>query len=158
MSRPLKRQRTTASRPISKTLLHFNSVLADGSSSETLLTATFPCTITGLRWDLASPAQPESPITAFSNIQWVIVLVKEGNTANDLSFAAALQTLYNPEQNVLASGYANLGDPFKPSWHGTTKTMRKMQTGDKLVIVFAPGTTPSGNAFFGGIIQFFCKS
>jgi len=158
MSRPLKRQRTSAPRPISKTLLHFNSVLADGSSSETLFTSTFPCTVTGLRWDLGSPATPETPQTAFSNIQWVIVLVKEGNTANDISFSAAINTLYNPEQNVLASGYGLMGDPFKPSWHGTTKTMRKMQTGDSLVIVFAPGTTPSANAFFGGIIQFFCKS
>ena len=164
MSRPQKRQRTSAPRPISKTLLFFNDTLTASQRSQTLTTNTFPCTITGLRWELSSPIHADSGVSN-SYLNWAIVLVKEGNSPNALP--SGVQTvagsLYNPEQNVLASGSGtlapNVTGNYNTVWRGSTKTMRKMQVGDELFILYNIGaTTNITDAVFGGTVQFFCKS
>ena len=165
MSRPLKRRRVSASRPISKTLLFFSDTITAVDKVQTLLTASFPCTVTGLRWSLDSTAHvtPNQQIISHY-LTWAIVLVKEGNDVNMLPNGneQVVSTFYNPEQNVLASGNmilpVNSANSMKP-WRGQTKTMRKLQAGDRLIIVYSTGTNDDlDNAEFGGSIQFFCKS
>ena len=165
MSRPLKRSRTTAPRPISKTLLFFHAPISGGTSISTIFTTTFPCTITGLRWELSTPAHVGQGV-ADGYVNWAIVLVKQGNTASTLPTGPQPMpiNLYVPEQNVLATGSGNLTPTgtgeFGTVWNGKTKTMRKMQVGDNLQIVFSLGTNDPSleDAVFGGSIQFFCKS
>ena len=165
MSRPLKRRRVSAARPISKTLLFFSDTVGAVDSIQTLFTATFPCTVTGLRWQLDTTAHttPQQQIISHY-LTWAIVLVKEGNSVNMLPNGneQTVSTLYNPEQNVLASGNmilpVNSSNSIEP-WRGQTKTMRKLQAGDRIMIVYSTGTDDDlDNPEFGGSIQFFCKS
>ncbi len=67
-------------------------------------------------------------------------------------------TFYEPEQNVLAFGVGALEDegPDSMTDSGTTKTMRKLMGGDKLVFINKGIVTNTHNT--NGIIQFFCKS
>ena len=165
MSRPLKRARTAAPRPISKTLLFFHAPITGGTTVSTIYSTTFPCTITGLRWELSTPAHVAQGAPN-GYVNWAIVLVKQGNTASTLPTGSQPQPLnmYVPEQNVLASGSATLSPTgtgeFNAVWKGQTKTMRKMQLGDNLQIVFGMGTNDPSleDTVFGGSIQFFCKS
>ncbi len=164
MSRPLKRRRISAPRPITKSLLFFYDQISGAQSEKTLTLATFPCTLTGLRWDLSTPLS-STDTTTFHYMNWAIVIVKQGNDANDLLTAEQTEPaiLYEPEQNVLATGMmtpglagsSNTGGTFR----GSTKTMRKLQQGDRIVIIFRlGGGTDLNELQFGGTIQFFCKS
>ncbi len=94
--------------------------------------------------------------TAVSKIAWAIVLVPDGDTVNTLAIADT-NTLYAPEQNVLAFG---VGLPQTTSngsrFEGSTKTMRKMKGGDVLMIVAVAEATNTLDLF--GCIQFFCKT
>ena len=165
MSRPLKRARVQAPRPISKTLLFFHAPILGSTSTSTLFTSTFPCTITGLRWELSTPAHVAIGV-ADAYVNWAIVLVKQGNTAAVLPTGPQPSpiNLYVPEQNVLATGSGTLTPAgtgeFGTFWNGQTKTMRKVQAGDRLQLVFALGTSdPSlDDNVFGGSVQFFCKA
>lgn len=143
-------------RPIDKDLISVSkSPLSTTQLSTVLKTATYPCTITGLRWDLDAVAIT----TAVDFVTWAIVVVHDGDSANTMS-ATDGASFYQPEQDVLAfgellvSGNAQ-GNPINGA-HGNTKTMRKLKAGDQLVFI-AVGTVVSG-ASLGGIIQFFCKS
>jgi len=166
MSRPLKRRRVSAARPISKTLLFFSDTIGATDKSQTLLTATFPCTIVGLRWELDTLVTVGTADQIISHyINWAIVLVKEGNVLNTLPNGneQVASSLYNPEQNVLASGSSliTIGgfNMVTHPWKDSTKTMRKLQTGDRLMIVYSTGTSDAlDNPEFGGSVQFFCKS
>ena len=156
-----KRARTVSTpRPIVKSMVHVSEVLTQNPSNNFLFTCTFPCTITGLRWDLSTAVSNSGP-AADDYINWAIVLVKEGNTAGGLPVGTdSPQDFYNPEQNVLAFGshvipVNAIGFP----WRGNTKTMRKLQTGDEFRLVIRLGIgLGNDNAVFAGAVQFFCKS
>ncbi len=141
-------------RPIDKEIVVvFKTGLVGTQAVTTLKTTTFPCTITGLRWDIEA-AQIAG--TAVSKIAWAIVLVPEGDAINTLVISDA-GSLYSPEQNVMAFG---MGLPQTTSngsrFQGSTKTMRKMRGGDLLQFVAVSEATNSLDVF--GAIQFFCKS
>jgi len=92
-----------------------------------------------------------------------IVLVKDGTSAGQLPMGPTSPlTFYVPEQNVLSWGTSCVPNTTGGSavpWRGTTKTMRKMQTGDKLLLVHRLGDNVGvfQNLMFG-TVQFFCKT
>ena len=160
-----KRRRTefpvvTRSRPLAKELI---AIAKDDVTSTQVvtvfLTATFPCTITGLRWDLNFL---QDGGTGASAGHWCIAVVREGVTVDTLSLTDGA-TFFSPEANVMAFG-VNLGQATPASTvnlkgaseTGSTKTMRKLQTGDTLQWVFVGTTTHTQQV--RGIIQFMCMS
>jgi len=150
-------------RPISKTLLLVNQEgLATTQNTRVLIDAVFPCTIVGLRWELSSGAVFDTPQGLDAYINWAIVLVKQGNTAGELPDSVSVaQDFYTPEQNVLAYGsrgllFTTAAGPIV--WNGSTKTMRKMQVGDKLLFISKIGDSNAVHDNMFGAIQFFCKT
>lgn len=95
---------------------------------------------------------------------WAIVIVRDGDVSPVITFSNGGDFL-NPEQNVLAYGLlfgdtATL-DTRGPTWsmtEGSTKTMRKMKGGDKILFmhICTGGFAISGSII--GVIQFFVKS
>lgn len=120
------------------------------------MTVTFPCTITGLRWNLSSIiANNVNDV-----VTWAIVHVREGEVTNTMNLTDA-GSFYNPEQNVLCYGIRHMhgntaGGGMSGQWEGATKTMRKVMAGDRLVLCVRGYA--AGNKIFQGIVQFFCKS
>lgn len=158
MKRARMSYQVSQKRPIDKSLIVINKSAVDSTQVSTdLVTATFPCTITGLRWNL-------TPISASAAgdaiVQWAIILVKDGNSANTMASSDG-STLYEPEQNVLSWGMSALSETDEAghqnyTFEGDTKTMRKLMGGDKLVLIVRGAT---GTTFdFSGCVQFFCKS
>ncbi len=149
-----------ARRPISKTLIVVKDDAVDGTQAKTLLfTTTFPATMVGLRWSLS--ALQGLGTTAVTQLQWAIVISRDGNVANTMSTGDS-NSLYSPEADVLAFGCANMKTHTAAStvmpitWNGDTKTMRKLKTGDVLEIIYVAEATNTW-AFFG-CVQFFVKA
>ena len=68
-------------------------------------------------------------------------------------------TLYEPEQNVMAYGRGiNTASAVATGMHynGSTKTMRKLMGGDKLVFIMLGEATNTSS--LEGCFQFFCKT
>lgn len=117
--------------------------------------AGFPSTLTGLRWSLQFIRDAGALL---SSVRWAIVVVPDGAGASTMSFTDT-NTLYQPEQNVLAFGQAvgvgagaivNLMD-------GTTKTMRKLRVGDQVHLLLL-GSVAVESWTCTGTVQFFEKS
>lgn len=145
-------------RSIDKAIVVVNQTVTTSQVETTLHLAAFPGTITGLRWDLGivSLVNTSSP-----NIAWAIVVARESLTASTLSLSNA-STLYAPEQDVLAYGTTYsldndaTGGPFTQQFTDKTKTMRKLQCGDKLLFI-ALSNVAGAAGIFGGV-QFFYKT
>jgi len=162
----MKRQRTSstsfvprgagAKRPIDKNLVVVNQAVTSTQQQTDLITATFPATVTGLRWSLSALG---SAVSA-SMVSWAIVLVKDGVSASTISQSDGAQ-MYQPEQNVLAFGVFYLADsdagtgPTVNSWEGSTKTMRKLMGGDKIAFI---AKANANTVPLDGVVQFFTKS
>lgn len=145
---------TSSKRPIDKALIAVNkNGLAGTQQSTVLSTTTFPCTITGLRWDITAL---QDAGTGVCSGMWAIVVVRDGLSANTISFTDA-GTVYEPEQDVLAFGtWAVDNNTDTQRISGTTKSMRKLMGGDQLVLI-AKGVATNTTTIFGAV-QFFCKS
>ncbi len=144
-----------ARRPIDKSLV--NVVLASLAATQAnteLIAATFPCTITGMRWDLTAI---QSGGTGSSNGKWAIVVNRDGLALSTMSLTTG-GTLYEPEEDVLAFGswIMDNNPPEGRSWVGSTKTMRKLKLGDRLQFIAKGVATELTDIL--GTIQFFCKS
>ena len=156
--RGTKRARTVefkTKRPIDKKLISIDKgTLNTTQVSTDLLTATFPCTITGLRWSLAIIQDGGA---GSCKADWAIVVAREG-IAPDTLVSSDGSTTYNPEQDVLTFGSVLFRDNQNSVIaDGSTKTMRKLMGGDKLVFI-ARGSSAVDTIGINGIIQFFCKS
>lgn len=144
-------------RPVDKAIIVVNKDAVDATQVSTVLvTATFPCTMTGLRWDLSFFADAG---TAISEVSWAILLVKQGNTVSTLTTSDG-GTLHDPEQNVLTFGYSALapgdGNQNPVTYNNTTKSMRKLMGGDRIYFIMKGIATNTVGV--RGAIQFFCKS
>lgn len=158
-----KRQRTNtaparrAKRPIDKKLWNAALTAIVGVQQEVNIypAATFPGTITGLRWDIM--VQRTVTNATFSAYSWAIVVVPAGTATSTLSLGNDT-SLYDPEQNVLAFGRGNSWDPLQDGtmFSGSTKSMRKLKAGDKLVFAII-GTATHAHAVTG-TVQFFYKT
>ena len=122
-------------RPIDKQVV-FVSLSGMDATQQTavLMTATFPCTLTGIRWELSFC---RTAGTGLCQGNWALVVEKEGNVVDTLA-TANTTSLYDPEQNILTFGtWAWLGtdNVGAKNESGNTKTMRKMQIGDRLIFI-----------------------
>ena len=156
MAQPMFVRTSSRKRPVDKILVNvFKTGVNATQVSTTLLTATFPCTVVGLRWDLSFLVDVG---TSPGQYAVVIVILREGITASALALGDGA-TLYAPEQDVMAyfSGVNQQVDIGSGKYYnGSTKIMRKLMGGDKLVFLI------KGQATFTtictGTIQFFCKT
>ncbi len=145
-------------RPTDKELIFISQNATSSNVTTTLKTATFPCTIVGLRWSFSVTGLVT---TGNPTTNWIIVLVKDGNAANTISQSNGAD-MYTPEANVMAFGTATNLDTDATAGNtvvhinGSTKTMRKMQQGDLLQFVSFCSITTGANV--KGVVQFFCKS
>ncbi len=157
MAGPAAIFRTTGSRrPVDKALINVlkNGVTATQVSTQ-LVSATFPCTIVGLRWDLSFATDAG---TSQGDYQWAIIILRDGVTVSTMNSSDA-GTLYAPEQDVMAFGRGlTLGSGIGSVAHymGDTKTMRKLMGGDKLLFIMLGEATNTQAC--RGCIQFFCKT
>ncbi len=143
-------------RPIDKGLIVVNKSVGAATQANTLLVgATFPCTVTGLRWSLGLL----NGATSATRVDWAIVIVRDGLSASTMSQTDAA-SLYQPEQDVMAFGSTRLADldagtgPAGFQMEGSTKSMRKLMGGDALVFIVLSETAMNVD----GVIQVFCKS
>jgi hypothetical protein len=145
--------RPRVKRPIDKQLIAINKTDINAQTSTVLKTTTFPCTVVGLRWSLATF---QSTGTGEATTHWAVVVVRDGNAASAMSTGDA-SDFYTPEQDVLTFGVVTHDNNTTPKvFEGSTKTMRKMMGGDQLLFI-AAGTATNINSM-RGVIQFFCKS
>jgi len=159
--RGVKRQRTgvssfvTPKRPIDKKLINVSHITTVATQDTVLTTATFPCTITGLRWEISTIGGA----AGLSNTRWAIVIVRDGVTHGNIASSDA-SDFYTPEQDVMAFGSAfiqdtDLNGQSVHHWGGTTKSMRKLMGGDQIVFL-SSGSVAVGAV--AGVVQLFCKS
>jgi len=146
-------------RPIDKNILAVR-VDEDASQQELILyTATFPATMTGLRWD-GGIMMTNAGSGSQQEVAWAIVLNQEGLAPDLLAFPSIPggSTLYQPEQNVLAFGRELVTfETGSYKIQGSTKTMRKLQGGDQLLFIYR-WQTAGVTARLALDIQFFMKS
>lgn len=132
------------------------TVFGGTNTNEAIATGT----MSGLRWDIDIANTNTGPSRAY----WAIVIVREGYNPNALNIGNN-SNLYTPEQDVLAYGVATLtgsateSGPSIEMFSDTTRSMRKVQQGDRLMLLFASSTSsPAVNdTTVNATIQFFVK-
>ena len=141
-------------RPIDKVLAYVRlSGQDETQSSVKLVQTSFPCTITGLRWEMAITQLGGSGIC---EADMAIVIIHEGQATPALSTATSTQ-FYEPEQNCLAFKTLLIDNhSTTKEWSGSTKTMRKMKIGDAIHFVALGQAT--NTCTIAGCIQLFCMS
>ncbi len=154
---PAQRFTRTTKRPIDKKIIVVNKAMVTSTQTTDLLTATFPCTITGLRWDLMFWTEDTISDAEFI---WGIYILREGGV-KVVFVSSDGGTLFKPEENMMTFGFGSHADkdtgggPTRQHFDGSTKSMRKLQGGDKLVFQFDP-SNDTQNVL--GAVQFFCKT
>lgn len=151
-----------AKRPIDKQMpnVTLTAIVAAQQAATLYAAASFPGTITGLRWDF-SVVRTTNTGSALSAMRWAIVIVPQSTTASTISMTNGA-ALYAPEQNVLAYGAVNsfcqtaAGFPEPQHVMGSTKAMRKLKAGDSLQFLVY-GTATEAHAI-DGCVQFFYKT
>ncbi len=146
-----------ARRPIDKNLISVAQRPIAGTQLTTDIRAavTFPSTVTGLRWDVSVVQEAG---TAFTVLVWAIVVVPQGTVTSVMSVANGA-TFYSPEKNVLTWGIANSitsSGALGKQWIGSTKTMRKLQVGDKIVMICLASATNTWS--LNATVQYFLKT
>jgi len=148
-----------AKRPIDKKLTNVvvNNLVAAKQDVDLYASATFPGTITGIRWSFGA-VRSGGTATTYGAFKWAIVVVPAGTTISTINMASA-GSMYDPEQMVLAFGcgtsFANSGTDTM-MFEGSTKSMRKLKAGDKLV--FTAFGTATERHDISGTVQFFYKT
>jgi len=144
---------TVAKRPVDKSIINvLHDPITSSQKSTTLLTSSFPCTVTGLRWNLT---WHNTDSGGGHKVWWAIVVVRDSATASTIGTSDG-GSFYKPEENVLTYGTTWLEAAGSGMTSGTTKTMRKVAGGDTLrfIVLSSTATTTAVQ----GIIQLFCKS
>ena len=141
-------------RPIDKILAYVKQSGVDATQVETsLISAPFPCTITGIRWEIGIA---QSGGTGLAQCDMAIVVVREGNSTIAISTVNTSQ-FYEPEQNCLAFKTVFIHNFTQTKqWSGSTKTMRKLMVGDQIRFVMLGIATNTVN--ISGVVQLFCMT
>lgn len=147
-------------RPIDKILKNVTTLASSDNRVVTLMTATFPGTVVGLRWEGGLTSTSTGNTDSMNQVMWAIVVVPDGTAVSDLAFSAsnAAGNTYQPEQNVLATGVCGISFEmgFTPC-EGSTKTMRKLKAGDAVVLL-TQSLLSTNNFSWSAQIQFFYKT
>ncbi len=121
--------------------------------STVLHTATLPVTIVGLRWHL-SVVREAGAAVIFG--MWSIVVTRQGNTANTMSFTDGA-LFYTPEEDVIVFGsFGLLTGIDAQEIEGATKAMRKLKAGDSISLITRAADNTNIPTLFG-VVQFFKK-
>lgn len=166
-------RRSTRKRTYSKTKRSKNKFIKSFSyaanvaqtHSLSLYKATYPCTISGLRWDLVWGWGDETKQNTWNiQITWCIYIKEEGEADRTPAFHPNTTDdagdYIKGEQSIIAWGNACVADKGAfPINQDSTKSMRKLQSGDQLMITIKQQYTGDaanapGYAVLGGI-QFF---
>lgn len=141
-------------RPVDKQLVVVDKGLVDGTQvNTTLTTVTFPCTIVGLRWNISAIQDAGTGNALFA---WCINVLRDGGTQKVMSLTDG-STFFAPESDCLSFGFGLIdNNTVTVMWNGSTKTMRKMMGGDKLI--FSVKGIATNTIHLSGVIQFFCKT
>jgi len=162
--RGTKRQRTGSivvqaktKRPLDKNLICVAHDFSVAQRNTVLITATFPGTITGLRWSLTA----SNLSTNSTQIAWAITRYKQGIAVSNLALADGA-SFFGQESEVIAFGHCflastTLGGEYERAFEGETRSMRKLQGGDRIVLQ-AMSTSPITAQNLSGVVQFFNKS
>jgi hypothetical protein len=137
---------------------------AAGQLVTDIATTNTPCTVTGFRWHLD---HRNVDTTMPAQFGWALVVVKQGNTPQQLNLTGDGAPFYAAEQQVIAwgSGLLTDGSAAPPGTigaaslvrqEGSTKTQRKLMQGDRLVLIMqvAGGST---NVLVRGGVQAICR-
>ncbi len=145
---------TGAKRPTDKNLVAIELTAIDGTQQNTTMTTvTFPCTIVGIRWNL-TVAQGGGSGAAEN--YWCINVLRDGGTQKNMSTSNGA-TFFAPESDCLVYGVSMIDNHADTKiFEGSTKTMRKMMGGDKLILSTVGEAT--NTTVVRGVIQFFCKT
>lgn len=152
----LRLHRPRPFRPIDKLLTSVQLNVTASGATLLLATASYPCTVAGLRWSLVL-SHTATNVTA--NCSWAIVTVSHGYSPSAISLTNGT-TFYAPEQAVMAfsNGYIrSISDdagPVSQWFYDTVRTKRKLQVDDKLYLV----ARSDQDCSLRGIIQHFCIS
>ncbi len=149
-----------ARRPISKHLISVtkDALGATTQATTTLFSTTYPGTVTGIRWNVIASQLGAAAEESFG--QWAIVVVEPAGTADTLADGDAA-TFYPSEGDCLVWGQWNhvvdTSNSVGFMAEGSTKTMRRLNTGDTLQFVVRNG---GGSVLdrFRGMVQFFIKT
>lgn len=150
---PYSNQMTTKKADIDKQIINVTkSGLTNTQQFTNLYTCTYPCTVTGLRWDVNLYLQAG----VAASCAWAIQVVKQGNSMNNISNSDG-SSLLVPESNILVWGKNVLTGVLNVAHEvGDTKSMRKLQAGDVLQFCCVGETGTTTEVF--GSIQYFLKS
>lgn len=143
--------------PNGSTLSEPITVFGGTSSTESIATGT----LQGLRWDI--DIQRISG-TVSQRVYWAIVIVREGFNPNALNTGNGAN-LYTPEQDVLAYGTTVISpgsqEDSSARFSDQTRTMRKVQQGDRLMLLFTGqpiiDPTSENSLVINATFQFFVK-
>lgn len=107
-------------------------------------------TIAGIRWEILISGKADTSITYFD---WAIAIEREGNSLKTPDHSSTNRSaIFHPEQNVIAWGTGAVLQEDKEGgtqlFSGTTKSMRKLQSGDKVRFYFQAGHSVNVNAMF----------
>lgn len=164
MSKRARTQTVTTTRkskrPIDKKLVCINmaNLLETQLSTALYPAANFPGTITGLRWEISATRITGTGAEGNpSPIRWAIVVVPQLQSASPMGTGNS-SSFYDPEQNVLAFGVGqtNVSTVNSLIWTGSTKSMRKLKSGDQLIFI-ALGEAVNANSIVG-TVQLFYKT
>ena len=172
-----KRSKSLRGRPIAKTMavrvgrnrknvekrlisFHFNTVDSVSQAEQALINANFPCTAGGISLDLVAHRESSSSGNSTS-MGWALIINRGGQTNATISLGAGT-TFFEPEENVLLSGVFSSQGVINDSTYRyiRTKTMRKLQSGDRLMFI-AKGNGPAASNdawFIRGTLTMFCTS
>ena len=122
-----------AKRPVDKLIRFYSQNMDNSQDNVVLFTATFPCTLMGLRVTLS----PEAIVASAGYGAFVVAVVQDGTSPGTIDLTNG-NSLYEPEQNVLTCGPVNtwMGSSTGSGWvyEEVVKTKRKMKVGDALVL------------------------
>ena len=155
MNMPQRIFRTTGSkRPTDKNLISVLLGSVDGTQQNvTLTTVTFPCTIVGIRWMITHEQAAGSGVAVCS---WCINVLRDGGTQKNMSLTNG-STFFAPESDCLVFAMSSIDNNVDTKiFEGSTKTMRKMMGGDKLI--FSVLGVATSTSTVRGVVQFFCKT
>ncbi len=141
-------------RPTDKKIIVISKATVNATDETTvLITATFPCTIQGLRWGVTVV---QDGGTGNANFWWAIVILRDGLTQPTIVSSDG-GTFYSPEQDCIV-WETGIIDNNVHGMHfaGTTKSMRKLAGGDEIKFLVKGSATNTIKLI--AVVQFFCKS
>lgn len=144
------RNRNAVKHKYDKQLVMSNLNTNNNQVNTVLFTATYPCVIMGLIVDGVSIGST----AALEFYGWVIVLVEQGDTLNNMSLGNGT-TMYSPEQSVMCFGSGITNVNWGNQHHKKTKTGRKLRAGDQIVFTVASTTAVQMDHMYS--VQFFLK-